>query len=179
MRNCHGLFVNVCLVLVGLTCLCGCMGTIQPESITPLELNVLNRHTGSVKIQTSVLENNVKGEQTILAPETLEKSIAQAIAETKLFSAVEQGNADYLLDVKVTGINGHAGFTCDFTIRSIWRLTLLSDNKVVYTDFVGAEGEATLSDATNGYKRIRIALEHTTKKLVKTGIENLGKAELQ
>ena len=155
------------------------MGTIQPAAITPTGLNVQIRHTGSVKVQTSVLEHSVGEEETILDPQTLAAAITKSIEDTRVFAVVKQGSTDYLLEVRITGAEGHTGFTVGMKLRSVWRLTRLSDNKIVFTDFVEASKEATLGEAVNGFKRIRIASERATKELVKAGIESLGKAELR
>lgn len=169
------------LVLAGAAglLLSGCMGTITPKAITPDRVAVARQHTGSVTVKAAVLQHHSKTEETILPPETLAEGIRNAIRDAGLFSSVKNGGADFVLDVRITGAESHGGFTVGHKLRSTWQVVRTSDQKVVFTDFVEAEGEASVGDALNGFKRVRIAAERVTKNLIEEGVARLGRANLE
>ena len=74
----------------------------------------------------------------------LEKALEDSVANSSLFTRVEQKNPDYVLDVWVeeaknyTPTMGIGNFTADFS--SIWRLTRVSDGKIFVCDFVNGHG---------------------------------------
>lgn len=74
----------------------------------------------------------------------LKETVEKEIARNNIFTKVEQGNADYTLDIWVENeavkvpFMGFGEFTAD--IASIWRLTRVSDGKVLLCEFVAGHG---------------------------------------
>lgn len=74
----------------------------------------------------------------------LETALKESVAESAIFTGVEQKNADYVLDVWVDGVESYQprlGIG-DYGARvfSIWRLTRVRDGKVLICDFVDGNG---------------------------------------
>lgn len=82
--------------------------------------------------------------ERVISDDMLEKALAESVANSALFTRVEQKNADYVLDVWVDGLKNHVptmgmgAFKADYS--SIWRLTRVSDGKVLVCDFVDGHG---------------------------------------
>ena len=82
--------------------------------------------------------------ERVISNDMLEKALAESVDNSALFTRVDQKNADYVLDVWVEGLKTHVPtmgmgvFTADYS--SIWRLTRVSDGKVLVCDFIDGHG---------------------------------------
>ena len=82
--------------------------------------------------------------ERVINNDMLEKALAESVANSTLFTHVEQENGDYVLDVWVEDLKNHVptmgmgAFTADYS--SIWRLTRVRDGKVLVCDFVDGHG---------------------------------------
>jgi hypothetical protein len=97
----------------------------------------------------------------------LKAAIEKAIAQNGLFTRVEQGNADYVLDVWVENVQSRLeifgeGFIFDMT--SIWRLTRTKDGKVLVCDFVKGHGAAHAVGQEAHRRSLIIATRETIQK---------------
>ena len=74
----------------------------------------------------------------------LETALKESVADSALFSRVEQKTADYVLDVWVDDVESHQPLfgMGEYRARvfSIWRLTRVRDGKVLVCDFVDGSG---------------------------------------
>lgn len=104
----------------------------KPYTITTLQSSSEFQNVGKVRGDTGYLMGFIK--------EALEKSLLK----DRLFTSVGQGQTDYVLDVwidRTTAEFPNAGIgTYKADIFSIWRLTRVSDGKVLACDFVLGHG---------------------------------------
>jgi hypothetical protein len=103
----------------------------------------------------------------------LKAALEKSITQNGAFSQVEQGNADYVLDVWVDSIQNRIEFAGEgfiFDMTSIWRLTRAKDGKVIVCDFVGGHG------ATHGVppKCYEEALSAATREMIQKGLTVLS-----
>lgn len=106
---------------------------------------------GSVNVRTTVPPMTTKptykhmNVEEYIDNQKLKESIEKTIEQHKIFSAVTQGSADYILEVWVETIQtvldiGGDGFVFDF--MSVWRLTRVKDGEVLVCEYVKGHGGA-------------------------------------
>ena len=103
----------------------------------------------------------------------LKAALEKSITQNGVFSQVEQGNADYVLDVWVDSIQDRIEFAGEgfiFDMTSIWRLTRAKDGKVLICDFVTSHG------GTHGLppKCYGEALSAATREMIQKGLTVLS-----
>jgi hypothetical protein len=97
----------------------------------------------------------------------------QAIAQKGLFVRIEQGEADYVLDIWITNVTREIkqlgeGYIIDMT--TIWRLTRTRDGKVIVCDFANGHGAARAVGA-NAHV---LAMEASTRDMLQKGLSALS-----
>jgi hypothetical protein len=133
----------------------GCAGPttyvdLMPESF-PADVKI-QRMEGYINVRTSVPSRTTNPTYKSMDVDEwidnkkLKEAIEKSIVQHTIFSQVNQGNADYVLDVWVEKIQnildiGGEGFV--FDLMSIWRLTRVKDGNVVACEFVKGHGGAT------------------------------------
>jgi hypothetical protein len=100
-------------------------------------------------------------------------AVEQALAQKGLFQRIEQGDADYVLDIWITDVTREIktfgeGYIIDMT--SIWRLTRSRDGNVMICDFANGHG-ASRAVGTNAFIA---ALETTTRGMILKGLSALS-----
>lgn len=104
----------------------------------------------------------------------LETALIESVANTALFTRVEQKKADYVLDVWVDYVESYQPLfgIGDYGARvfSIWRLTRVSDGKVLVCDFVDGKGLINTMVSAPRTKSLVAAL----KDMIQTGLRSLA-----
>ena len=100
-------------------------------------------------------------------------ALEKAITQKGLFQRIEQGDADYVLDVWVIEVMRlfrplGEGYVIDIT--AIWRLTRAKDGKVIVCDFVTGHG-ASHGLGTNAFT---VSIEVATREMIRTGLSKLS-----
>jgi hypothetical protein len=134
------------------------------------------RFEGTVNVQTLV----IMGYAPLRRPEhwfkrlLLKEAVEKAIAKNNLFTRIEQGTADYILDIWLD--------ECELTIppmgigeyrakmASIWRLTRVSDGKVLVDEYIGTQGTFNKPGFGPGQKSMVDALQ----KMIQNGLAALS-----
>jgi hypothetical protein len=169
--------IAVFMFFISLTGGCSVTATpsdFVPSSIYPAAAN--QRINGSVNIQASVIATGGSS-YPIKVAEWVESTkfktaIEKAIIEKGLFSRIEQGDAEYILEVwidKVSSSTETAGEGFMIDMISLWRLTRTSDEKVLVCDFVRGHGAVPMV-----YVDVhRLALSAAARDIIKNGLSVL------
>jgi hypothetical protein len=152
----------------------GCI-SLNPENFLPKAIALAGndrRIDGSVNVQAFV-PNVSKGKVALFHSGELRVALEKAIAQKGLFQRIEQGDADYVLDVWVTNAKHELktfgeGYIIDMT--SIWRLTRTRDGKAIFCDFADGHGAAH-AVGSNAYVK---ALEASTRDMIQKGLSALS-----
>ena len=112
----------------------------------------------------------------------LETALKESVANSAIFTRVEQKNADYVLDVWIDGVEGYQPSMGigDYGARvsSIWRLTRARDGKVLVCDFVNGKGLINTMVSAPRTKSLVLALKDVIQNglmvLADTSKENLA-----
>jgi hypothetical protein len=117
----------------------------------------------------AVLPGAPRGRVALFGSGKLRVALEKAIAQKGLFRRIEQGDADYVLDVwimdavRVIQALGE-GYVIDVT--AIWRLTRVKDGKVIVCILANGHG-ASHAVGTNAYVE---SLETATREMVQKGL---------
>ncbi len=144
-------FVMLSAVLLLLN---GCAGPttyadLMPQSF-PDNMKV-QKVEGAVNVRTSVPTHTTNPTFKSMAvndwidSKKLKEAIEKSIIQKGIFSAVSQGQADYVLDVWVDKIQNMLEITGEgfiFDLTSVWRLTRTGDGNIVVCEFVKGHGAA-------------------------------------
>jgi hypothetical protein len=154
----------VCLfiLLIIVTLMTGCSALTYKDLMPQQPVNSSRsnpQYNGTANVHSIITPEFIEGGQALpsgrltlllkryVDNDLLEKALQESVANSTLFTRVEQKNADYVLDVWVeeaknyTPTMGIGHFTADFS--SIWRLTRVNDGKVLVCDFVNGHGVIT------------------------------------
>ena len=187
------LLIAAAFIVTGEGCISLTPDNFVPRSIAPVGND--QRIDGSVNVQAYVPEisegksglfenGKMQAVREYIPPESrgrvalfhgskLKVVLEKATVQKGLFQRVEQGDADYVLDVWVVNavhelkILGE-GYVIDMT--AIWRLTRVKDGKVIFCDFVNGHGAAH-AVGTNAYV---LSLEAATREMIQKGLLDLS-----
>jgi hypothetical protein len=157
----HRVHNTVCrlLMMIIVTAMTGCAALTHKDLVPQQPVNSSRSNpqfNGSANVHSIIIPEFIEGGQALpsgrltlplkryVDNDMLEKALEESVANSSLFTRVEQKNADYVLDVWVeeaknyTPTMGLGHFTADFS--SIWRLTRVRDGKVLICDFVNGHG---------------------------------------
>jgi len=163
---------------VALTATGGCTSlnpdNFLPQSITPVATD--KRFDGTVNVQAFVpiisqgkvnlsFGGSISGQ--------VRGVVERAITQKGLFKQIEQGEADYVLDIWITDVTREIktfgeGYVIDIT--AIWRLTRTRDGMVIICDFANGHG-ASRAVGTNAYVQ---SLEDSTRAMIQKGLSSLS-----
>ena len=147
--------------------------------MTPVGFKLAHQHPVSVIVHTEGGAKTESGMPAISAPAFREALVA-AIKESRGFSSVrEQSPADYRLSVSVVSTRCSGAATVHITESARWQLTRLSDNSILFNEFVSANGKATMGDAIVAVTRARMALERAGQENIKQGLTKLSELDLR
>lgn len=171
-------FVMLSVVMLGVV---SCASTITspddlvPQSIAPATTS--QRIDGSVNVQVSVLRqdlvvNNLQESlklSNVVNSGNFKVALEKAIAQNGLFLRIEQGAADYVLDVWVDKIKPRfeifgKGFA---DMSSVWRLTRVKDGKVLVCDYIDVLGKYCCGTGDTALKKV---LELATQETINNGL---------
>ena len=132
-------------------------GTLNVQAFAP----VISR--GKVNVASYV--GSISGSIRVAAEQTLSRK--------ELFNKIEQGEADYVLDIYVTDVTRNIktfgeGYMIDMT--TIWRLTRAADGAVIICDFANGHG-ASRAMGTNAFVQ---ALETAVREMLVKGVAALS-----
>lgn len=168
------------IIKMGLIFLCAiifqsCSG-VSYQNMIPDSYDLRNKLNGSVSVEVDKEKVDDWYEFSQFFHEgDIKKAIEESLAKSKLFTAVTQTvDADFLLKIEITSIGHFWGLTAKKSFNTLWTLTDLNKNKVVWKDIVRSEGIATVEDALGGYKRGCIAYERVIKENIYLGINQLS-----
>jgi hypothetical protein len=140
-----------------------------PDDIGPYP--VLDVYAGP--LVRNFTPDNSRGRVALFDNRMLRGALEKAVAQQRLFKGVEQGDADYLLDVwvieaiRLFDVFGE-GMSIDTT--ALWRLTRVKDGKVIFCDFTRGRG-ASRAVGTNAYVH---AMESATREMIQNGLSKLS-----
>ena len=156
----------------------GCTSPAQSKAMTPVGFKVARRHPVSVMVRAEGGAETLSGMPAISAANFREALVA-AINESRVFSSVsEQPPADYRLSVGVVSTKCSGAATVQIAESTRWQLTRLSDNSILFNEFVTSNGKATMGDAIVGVTRARMALERAGQENIKQGLTKLSELDL-
>lgn len=167
------LVTAVILVMAG-----GCT-SLNPENFLPQSITPADKDKcfdGTVNVQTFVPIIS-RGKVNLTFGGSMggqvRVAVERAIAQKGLFKQIEQGDADYVLDIWVTDVTREIktlgeGYVIDMT--AIWRLTRTRDGKVMICDFANGHG-ASRAVGTNAYV---LSLEASTRSMIQKGLSALS-----
>lgn len=153
MRRLHDAYFYILLVIVAL--LTGCASVPPYKALVPEQAVNASRtiplFNGSVEIHSIIKPERMGFDirndlpiQAYVNDVMLETALKESVANSALFTRVEQKNADYVLDVWADDVESFQPLfgIGDYSARafSIWRLTRVSDGKVLVCDFVDGSG---------------------------------------
>lgn len=158
----------------------GCASPADRAAMTPQNLVVAKHHPYSLRVQTGGGAETGAMDSSNVADADLKAAIEDAVAQSKLFKAIVQGNGgDYELSVRVTSL-AKPIFGATFTVdmETAWSLTKVSDRSVVMRKSVKSSGTATMSDAFAGVTRLRLAVEAATRNNISQGLTAIADLKL-
>jgi hypothetical protein len=123
-------------------------------------------------LSEAVVPDTARGKVALYDSCTLRVALEKAIAQKGLFQRIEQGDADYVLDVwlidaiRLFDVLGE-GMTIDMT--AIWRLTRAKDGKVIFCDFANGHG----GSHALGTNAALTAMETATREMIQKGLSKL------
>jgi len=150
------------MMIVLVSFLSGCGGATKYTDLAPQTLDAtmqVQQMHGSINIRTVVPTRTAEPTyapmdiNNWLDSHKLKKAITKTITDHAIFSQVSEGKADYVLDVWVEKVQNVLEITGEgfiFDIRSIWRLSRVSDGKIVACEFVKGHG-ASRKFGSNAY----------------------------
>ena len=170
-RNGHGLIV---LFFILAACF-SCAGPTYKELVPSSPTAAPGRNfAGTVNVQSAItLSGDSIRYINVVTNDTLITALREAVSQRALFSLVNSGNADYVLDVWVEKLDNQAPamgigtYTADAS--SVWRLTRASDGKVILCDFVDGRGIIT-----SGMAPRRQSLLAALRSMIENGLAALS-----
>lgn len=164
----------VACIVTGGGCISLNPDNLRPQSITPVTSD--KRFAGTVNVQAFVPHIS-KGKVNLSFNGSLSGRVRvaseQAIAQKGLFQRIEQGDADYVLDIWIIDATHELkqfgeGYVID--ISTIWRLTRTKDGKVIICDFANGHGAAR-AVGTNAHV---LAMEASSRDMIQKGLSALS-----
>lgn len=171
--------------LCGLTALAsGCTVAAQSDALVPTGQPVERRHSGSVSLAVSGGEDShIWYAVPKITNEAFTAALAEAIRTSKVFAqVVEQGPADYLLEVSIRRFSGPAdgpGGTADAQLVATWKLVRGTSRRPIWEDLITTSGSASPSDSWLGMTKGRMAVERAGQKDIRTGIQEISRLHLE
>ena len=188
--------VSLFLMLIIVTAMTGCAALTHKDLVPQQSVNSSRSNpqfNGTANVHSIIIPEFIEGGQALpsgrltlllkryVDNDMLEKALEESVANSGLFTRVEQKNADYVLDVWVeeaknyTPTMGIGYFTADFS--SIWRLTRVSDGKVFVCDFVN--GHAVIKKGMRPMQRslfagLQVMIQNGLLVLSDTSKEHFG-----
>lgn len=121
----------------------------------------------------AIMPDTKRGRVALYHSGMLRGALEKALAQSGLFQGIEQGDADYVLDVWIIDSLRQfeylgEGMLIDLT--AVWRLTRTKDGKVVFCDFVSGHG-GSHGLGSNAYVS---AMEIATREMIRKGLAKLS-----
>ena len=174
---------SLLLIVFSIILLNGCAATpAKMENMLPSKVTIIEHHPYGVITKITGGQKTTLMSQSKISNEQFQKALVEAIKNNNVFSRVTTINgADYLLEVDISDLwQPKAGFNMSVTLTAYWKITNLDSSQEIWEDTIVSEYTATMRDALEGGKRLRLATEGAARRNIKKGIEkistlNLGK----
>lgn len=158
----------------------GCSSPAERAAITPQGIAIAKHHPYSIAVQAGGGSETGAMDTTNISDADLKAAIEDAIANSKLFKTVVQGNnGDYQLSVRVTSLTKPIfGTTFTVDMETAWSLTRMSDRSSVMRKSVKSTGTATMGEAFVAVTRLRLAVEAAARDNIAQGLQTMAGLDL-
>lgn len=172
----HGLLALLTITFV----LGGCASPADRAAMTPQGITISKHHPYSIGVQASGGSETGAMDSSNIADADLTAAIEEAIAQSKLFKTIVQGNnGDYQLSVRVSSLSKPIfGTTFTVEMETAWSLTRISDRSSVMRKSVKSSGTASMGDAFAGVTRLRMAVEAAARNNISQGLLAIAELDL-
>lgn len=145
----------------------------------PSGLVVQSQHNAAVKVQVESDPSTVQ--LSTLPPQEFQKAIEKAIAQSKLFVTMPDGQPTYRLTVKVASLDAQAAYAWDRQVRLVasWDLTRSDTGQSVWKDLIATKFVTTTKDASFGLERTKLSTEGAARENIREAIEQLARLSLR
>ncbi len=146
---------------------CSTTGRIEELLVSPDEVEVINHHGTSVKVDA------IGGDRRFVGSAKFKAALIESLKRANVFSsAADTGDSQYELSVIILR-SENSGLGGSYLIRSKWILT--EGGKEIWAAIVPGNGS---SAAFGGAARIRASAERASKDTIRNGIKLLGDLSL-
>lgn len=158
----------------------GCASPADRAAMTPQNIAVSKHYPYSLRVQTGGGAETGAMDSSNIADADLTAAIEEAIAQSKLFKTIVQGNnGDYQLSVRVSSLSKPIfGTTFTVEMETAWSLTRISDRSSVMRKSVKSSGTASMGDAFAGVTRLRMAVEAAARNNISQGLLAIAELDL-
>jgi hypothetical protein len=107
-----------------------------------------------------------------ISNKNFEEALKKSVLECNAFSEIETiTDGDWVLEVNIISVNRPMGF--NLTVKTTIEYKLYNKNKLVFSKNINQSGNATMSDALYGTKRLRLANEISARNNIKEMLQSL------
>ena len=158
----------------------GCASPATTEGMKAQILNLQNKHSFSVSVQTEGGRKTNPLWTSEISSESFAQAIQDSIAESGLFRSVVTGKSgDYLLEVNLINMDKPlVGFDMTVNMAVNWTLTHIPTKKIVSQDLISKSYTATVGDAVVAIRRLRLAEEGAARKNIQEGLNRISQLKL-
>lgn len=158
----------------------GCASPANRAAMTPTDLVISKHFPYSLSVSTGGGSETGAMDSSNIADADLKAAIEDAVRNSKLFTAIVEGNGgDYELSVRVTNLSKPMfGGTFTVQMETAWSLTRVADRTVVLRKAVQSSGTATMGDAFAGVTRLRMAVEAASRNNIRQGLAAIAELKL-
>ena len=167
------------LVLVAMSS--GCSSAAKSAGMVPKNLVVDKTHPYSVQIEVAGgRDTNPVTDAPQISDEAFAQAIADAIAESSLFSEIVQdGAADYRLRVEILSVEAPMmGMNMTAHMQALWELINTTTGEAVLRETIASTHTATAGDYLVGVTRSRLATEGAASDNIEQGLSKIVKLDL-
>jgi len=172
---------KILMLFISIIFLNGC--TALPKNMVPKNIVAIKGHSKPVTIVVNG-EMVIEGGSTQVSNQAFTEAIQLSIMKNNLFSKVNKDVEDgFLLEVFIIGYDPPRGalnlnFNLTSTLTTRWKLKLLSNQEVVFDDFIKKVYTATVGAELVATIRHRAANEGVVRDTIEEGINMISKLDL-
>ena len=159
----------------------GCASPATPAGIVPATFDVAARHAGSVSVAVTGGRSTGDLDAPQISNDAFADALTAAIQRSGVFSGVaDSSRADYRLTIQIFRVQSPImGFTMRANMEAGWTLSKAAANKALWQQAIASDYAATMSDATFGATRSRMAVEGAARENIGNGIAALSRLPLE
>ncbi|TRX39005.1 hypothetical protein [Flavobacterium restrictum] len=107
-----------------------------------------------------------------ISNENFKEALRKSILESNAFSEIDAiTDGDWVLEVNLISVSRPIGF--NLTVKTKIEYKLYNKNRLVFSKSISQSGNATMSDALSGTKRLRLANEISARNNIKELLQSL------